>query len=241
MEAQGVGQAGGGNLSNVARVEPSLVAPSPDSVEARATDEADDHDEARGVLRLLMAGHFRGVADVRLRINFHEELAALETAAARAAAEEAVADVTGAVSARLEELLQSDELTEDQQTAAASFGEDFAQAAADAPSTDDVAGALNAAFDGLLASLTDLLTPEPADEGAASFGDFVAGLQEAFAAATAGLAETLSGEQALPPLSPPNGNGTAYAKFLAAYNDLRGIAGPAGEPPPETDVGDPVE
>jgi hypothetical protein len=26
------------------------------------------------VIRLLQAGHFKGVADVRLRINFHEEL-----------------------------------------------------------------------------------------------------------------------------------------------------------------------
>lgn len=33
-----------------------------------------DEQESRGVIRLLQAGHFQGVADVRLRINFHDEL-----------------------------------------------------------------------------------------------------------------------------------------------------------------------
>ena len=36
--------------------------------------------EARGVIRLLQEGHFKGVADVRLRINFFEELAGAELA-----------------------------------------------------------------------------------------------------------------------------------------------------------------
>ncbi|PKN43578.1 MAG: hypothetical protein CVU60_00725 [Deltaproteobacteria bacterium HGW-Deltaproteobacteria-18] len=35
---------------------------------------ASDEQESRGVIRLLQAGHFQGVADVRLRINFHDEL-----------------------------------------------------------------------------------------------------------------------------------------------------------------------
>jgi hypothetical protein len=36
---------------------------------------------ARGVIRQLQAGHFQGVADVRLRINFAEEIAALQSQA----------------------------------------------------------------------------------------------------------------------------------------------------------------
>ncbi len=31
-------------------------------------------DKVPGVIRLLEAGHFKGVADVRLRINFHDQL-----------------------------------------------------------------------------------------------------------------------------------------------------------------------
>lgn len=34
--------------------------------------------EAKGVFRLLQEGHFNGVADIRLRINFFEELAGSE-------------------------------------------------------------------------------------------------------------------------------------------------------------------
>ena len=37
-------------------------------------------EKVRGVIRLLQEGHFKGVADVRLRINFHDELQAMEDA-----------------------------------------------------------------------------------------------------------------------------------------------------------------
>jgi hypothetical protein len=36
--------------------------------------EATADDGSKGVIRLLQAGHFNGVADVRLRINFHDQL-----------------------------------------------------------------------------------------------------------------------------------------------------------------------
>lgn len=31
-------------------------------------------EKVKGVVRLLHEGHFKGVADIRLRINFHEQL-----------------------------------------------------------------------------------------------------------------------------------------------------------------------
>ena len=34
--------------------------------------------KVRGVIRLLQQGHFKGVADVRLRINFFDELSAID-------------------------------------------------------------------------------------------------------------------------------------------------------------------
>lgn len=43
--------------------------------------------KAQGVLRLLQEGHFQGVADARLRINFSEEIAALQDTATRHTAE----------------------------------------------------------------------------------------------------------------------------------------------------------
>jgi hypothetical protein len=45
-----------------------------------STRLAEDHKEGkapRGVLRLLQEGHFKGVADLRLRINFFDQLAAI--------------------------------------------------------------------------------------------------------------------------------------------------------------------
>ena len=42
--------------------------------------ESQESDAEKGVLRNLLAGHFKGVSDVRLRINFFEELAAIEAA-----------------------------------------------------------------------------------------------------------------------------------------------------------------
>ncbi len=51
--------------------EPS---PAPPQVENQAVQ---DDEKVKGVIRLLQEGHFKGVADVRLRINFFDELTAL--------------------------------------------------------------------------------------------------------------------------------------------------------------------
>ncbi len=42
--------------------------------EISAPPEATGAEGSKGVIRLLQEGHFSGVADVRLRINFHDEL-----------------------------------------------------------------------------------------------------------------------------------------------------------------------
>ena len=47
-------------------------------MDSLATDDADraasSPEVKRGVIRHLMEGHFRGVADIRLRLNFQDEL-----------------------------------------------------------------------------------------------------------------------------------------------------------------------
>jgi len=47
------------------------------SAQEASSVAAQEDSRAKGVLRLLQEGHFKGVADVRLRINFHEELTAI--------------------------------------------------------------------------------------------------------------------------------------------------------------------
>ena len=66
-------------------LEPTEGEETEETGEVPVTDELDptageetEETEARGVLRLLQAGHFQGVADIRLRLNFAEELAGAE-------------------------------------------------------------------------------------------------------------------------------------------------------------------
>ena len=55
----------------------AVVEEPPVAEEPEPTD-GEETQEARGVLRLLQEGHFKGVADLRLRVNFAEELAGIE-------------------------------------------------------------------------------------------------------------------------------------------------------------------
>lgn len=125
---------------------------------------------AKGVLRLLQAGHFKGVADLRLRINFHEELSAMQDAADQKAASGAISDLSSAVGSAIQSLSDGQTLTEEQQQAIGALQETFAQAVTDA-GTAYAAGKdgaklqadLQGAFEALLGGLQTLLAPaEPA-------------------------------------------------------------------------------
>lgn len=98
------------------------------------------------------------------------------------------------------------------------------QAAASVNITE-VGDALQMAFQDLL----DDLGVAPA--GTDTPRDYLTELTAAFDAALAGLLDTATAAGALPPVSEPSGNGVAYAKFLAIYNDLQ------ADTPPETDPG----
>jgi hypothetical protein len=57
----------------------------------------EDSEGTRGVIRLLQEGHFKGVADVRLRINFYDELNALEGEEIAEVLEDAISGVLESV------------------------------------------------------------------------------------------------------------------------------------------------
>lgn len=63
-------------------------------------------DDVKGVIRQLQEGHFKGVADVRLRINFHYELQAMENAAQEELAQGEVQQFEGVVLGHIEFFLQ---------------------------------------------------------------------------------------------------------------------------------------
>lgn len=133
---------------------PSSPAPVEEGSGKGKKPKGDTLDIQRGVIRNLMAGHFQGVADVRLRINFHDELQAL--------------------------------------TSPPDAGVD-----PDAPATEPMG---------------DLASGEPVSD---------APLADASVDGEATDEEVPAPGLSLPPLSPPRGNGKAYAKFLAIYEELR--------------------
>ncbi|UCG32993.1 MAG: hypothetical protein JSU68_15185 [Phycisphaerales bacterium] len=67
--------------------------------------EEDEGTKAAGVLRLLEEGHFKGVADVRSRINFFDELSAQAGSRAAATAREQAAEFVEGVRGQVGELI----------------------------------------------------------------------------------------------------------------------------------------
>ncbi|KAF5056117.1 hypothetical protein DSECCO2_370750 [anaerobic digester metagenome] len=141
--------------------------PRPSAIDAAV---ADDEGGARGVLRLLQEGHFKGVADVRLRINFFDELQAAGAANAGRELESGVQDLIaklGDTSERpLAALLGTDDMTAED---LAVLADGFRQDAEDILARFRSGGMdLNGAQDALEAALLSLAEPAvPAAEPAA--------------------------------------------------------------------------
>lgn len=214
--------------------------------------------DAKGVLGLLLDGHFQGVADVRLRINFHEEISAIEAGATREAAGTSLTALADAVAGQLDTLVASRGLSEKQVAAIGESGAGFqarieelgASFASGDLSSDALLSETRAAFDGLLQQLDEILAPKTdgAPEGDApvesgdtpaegdapaedSWATFRETLVASFDSTHAALDTSLSETSALPELSEPRGNGVAYAKFVEMYEALRAPA-PSEDTPP---------
>jgi len=151
----------------------------PDSVEQPAEDNiVDDNTEGlpfvaasaeKGVLRLLQEGHFKGVADVRLRINFHDELAAIEGAQLRTVSDEQAGGLTGSVGPELSALVDSGRITQQvADDALDAFGQDINNAIEDflsgnIQSKDELASKLKTCFDAFTTFLSNATTPPAVD------------------------------------------------------------------------------
>lgn len=258
----------------------------PSAVDAAVADG--EGGGARGVIRLLQEGHFKGVADVRLRINFFDELQAAGAANAGRALDSGVQDLIAKIGdtgeGPLAALLGTDDMTAGDLTALADgFKQDAEEILARFRRGEtDLNGALDA-LDAALMSLAEPAVPaaepvaepstEPAaDQAAETIPEMAADIaaeapventedlsttvtaaaqdQEGIESTDqpvdtpgpsaydllrseltnlmADLRQSVTDTQALPPLSPPRGNGQAYAKFLEIYNTL--IGGSVTEP-----------
>lgn len=263
--------------------EPSPVEPE------QVNQEDDDSGDSKGVLRLLQEGHFKGVADVRLRINFFDKLAALEATQKQAVTEEKMGGVLESLNGVVDSFLADNELTEEQSAGISEAQESFIQAVNEA---DDPAGAAEDAFAAFIEALQGLFAipleaveqelpaaeqgaeeTEPADgteeqevpavdegteetetvggteepsgqielippaESGPDWQGFIENLQAAFTTAMEQLNSSINAVSVLPPLSEPSGNGVAYEKFLAIYNQMLGV----GEPGNNLDESEPAE
>jgi hypothetical protein len=84
----------------------------PVAVSANDVESVESTESARGVIRNLLDGHFRGVADVRLRINFAEEIAALEADKAAEQTRTGISNINGMVVSEIESFLGTEGLDE---------------------------------------------------------------------------------------------------------------------------------
>lgn len=136
-------------------------------------DDPEDEGEGSGVLRLLESGHFRGVSDVRLRINFHDQLVQRASAAAAPVIEEQTQALASTISEKLNELAGELEVDEETLEAIAGLISDFEEAT-ESSSPDGrsegsfdlsaLTGSLESAFESLVTSLTELLASDSSDE-----------------------------------------------------------------------------
>ena len=67
--------------------------------------------EGKGVLRLLQEGHFKGVADIRLRINFHEQISAMEQKAQQQVIDSGVGELLQTINGEIGSFLETDGLS----------------------------------------------------------------------------------------------------------------------------------
>lgn len=202
----------------------------------------------KGVIRLLQEGHFRGVADVRLRINFSAELQQITAQKAQTAFEGGLSVLIGELRGKVGD---SDTPLDKALADFAAGADDILTSVKDGSLDLSTAlSELREAFSGLAATLETTFGTEPApavedtDDGSTTVTDVLEtipseGEEIETAEAPLDTAQTplqmleawfddevgkleaaMTETQTLPPLSAPRGNGVAYGKFLEIYNSL---------------------
>jgi hypothetical protein len=149
------------------------LAATENKTDAPAPEAAQDSEKARGVLRLLEAGHFKGVADVRLRINFFEQLSANAASQGASTAQSLVSDLVETVNGRINESIRPlgdgenkaqviEDLRSGFESAAQAHVGDFASG--EGIDVDGLAEAIQSSFDALVDGLRQALTKPDSTE-----------------------------------------------------------------------------
>ncbi|MFP6615832.1 MAG: hypothetical protein VCB26_05470 [Candidatus Hydrogenedentota bacterium] len=195
--------------------------------------------KTRGVIRLLQEGHFKGVVDVRLRINFHDEISQLGSQAVGEEFSEASEPFFAGVDEGFENLLTAISATVDQTTSATDLFDSFktsinglADAFLNGGGADfgSVASQIQTDFDSFIVQLQVELDLQVDDS-------FLDDFRSAFTQRLGQLADSVSSTaNVLPEISAASENGVAYAKFMEILNGLNAPAPDAQAEPPLPEV-----
>lgn len=225
--------------------------------------------KAHGVLRLLNEGHFQGVADVRLRINFFEQLSAQSQQTAITNLDEQSSTLIGSLSESFNDTVTP--LLEDEETQATISGlltdfESSLQNTLNEISISDLdssalESSIQSSFDSFIEQLSSTLLEPTVDsvenetllsdridssllvndlsgddvtvvnltptnetnttETTLALEDALTSFTQAFSQALSEFINSFETSFQQSTLSPYDGNGIAYDKFLAIYNNLQ--------------------
>ncbi len=150
----------------------------------RPEQEKNNDGETKGVVSLLREGHFKGVADIRLRINFFDEFTEIKSEELMKDAGEKMDGLLESVENNIETLLEFNQLSEEQSAAVKEHLETFTQAMnqqkdsflnTDRPVMDDLISGLNSSFEEFVDLVTLALYPttEMPEEGQAPAEEIV--------------------------------------------------------------------
>lgn len=205
-----------------------------------------DDSRAHGVLRLIQEGHFRGVADARLRLNFQQELAGADEGETRSVFQQQLAQVSDQFVSLADALvpaeLQTDTVAGAFADALAVFQENAAKAlekndSANASSYAAILSGVQAAFDTFSGSVRGTFSAaiedfdsrnaeaESTSESSFEIFDFMARLASTFSSTLNGLADRTTAAQHSPSPTTTSGDETSYDRFVAEYSRLKNPGG----------------
>ncbi len=154
--------------SDAKTVESSTTSTSEPSVAISETENeisSETSQKAAGVIRKLQAGHFKGVADVRLRIKFNDQLQALQSEKSAQVVDTALPIIIDSQSSQISSFLETggadNDITSKVTEASQQFSKNIEQIGTDYRSqpsgqTDGLISQLQSSFDSFISTLGEI-------------------------------------------------------------------------------------
>lgn len=234
------------NESRTTQAEKTTVPASDPSVENAGVPgetESSPSEKQPGVIRNLLGGHYKGVADVRLRINFYDQLQQIQETERSGVARTNLQEMSSSVTGEFESFLSAQDLSEEQ---AAIINEkkttldlSLAELSEQNLSSTEYIDMAEKEVQNFLQAVTEvLMESSPAEsteadsaevtgenEGDTSDMETVTSPLDLFKEAVNAVLEEfrslVSNTDPLPALSAPAGGGKAYSKFLSIYQQMQ--------------------